>query len=506
MTTEDCSGIGYVILRLDLCKSDVNVHSPTSSTWPAVNDPRPSPRNPALYAVPAKKTESMQDTTQTASRFRASILESAERLHVVDKVVKKKPLRSTKASTRSKKVKSTIEVHEDDDTLRAPLAAGSAFETPRGRPDSLTLMKSDMAAGMLSPSHASDLNVRPKPVAAGQKRKFQEALDLPSKSKRARKTPSSMTTGLDLTPGLKSCPSSKNTTATQATEGKDAAAMIPNTAEKAEPSPRHGHSAAAKGMLSNKRKITPDPFDEDDGLFDKFLTDEMGSSSHLPTSYQDTQAPTNNTMKTCAAVPRKMLFNQPALSSPPTLLPSVSSSPGPQQPPTSPRSSPIKPFLRDASSIMATTCITRIPHLQAQYQTFTCFRIAEALRLCPLVEAPDFVVNLYARIKRSYRVGQSDFLNICFADLFFPHKPPYLESTCRDPRTVRLGVDVVESLDEELGAVKAIVNFRKKAGGDQLPRQTHHVELLGIMKTTWDDVMQTKDLLEVVDVEDDEEM
>ena len=505
ITSKDCSIFGYVMLALEFGKCNADVHRPTSSSWPAVNDPQPSTHNTAMNAAPARRPVPVQDDTRSASQVRASILESAERMQLVNQTAKKKPVRSTKAFTKSKKVKPTIAVHEDDEQL-GPLAAASAVPgTTRGRSQDLTLKKTVAAADMLSPSRASDLNARWKPAAEGQKRKLQDDIGILRSPKRSRMTAGSRTTGLDLTPVLKRCRPHKETTAALATESKEAVATALETAKKAEMSLGNSHSTAAKDAQKNHRKGTPDPFDEDDGLFDKLMTNEIESSSHLPPSYQNTPGPTNKAVKTCAAGPRKTSFKQLILSSPPTLPPLLSSSPGLHLTPTSPMSSPIKPFLRDASSIMATTCVTRVPHLQAQHQAFTCFRIAEGLRMCSLVKATEFVVNLYARVKRSYRVGQSDSLNICFADLFFPHKPPYLESTCRDLRTVRLGVDVVESLDEELGTAKAIIKFRK-ADASPSPRQTHDVEVLSISKITWNDVLQAKDLLDMDNSEDDEVM
>ena len=504
MTSKDRAIIRYVMLALEFGKCNADVHSPTSSSWPAINDPQPSTHNTAMHAASTQRPLSVQDNTRSTSQFRVSILESAERMQV-EQIAKKKPIRSTKAPAKSKKVKPTIVVHEDDNTVDASAAGSAAPGAMRGRSPDLALKKSAEAADMLSPSRASDLNARPK-LAEVQKRKLQDDFDILQSPKRARITSSSRATGLDLRPVLKQAAPPKDITAAPASESKDAAVTALKTPEMAGVSSETSHATAAKGVQSNKRKRTPDPFDADDGLFDKLLTEEIGVSSHLPPSYQTTQALTKKAVKTCAAGPRRTSSKQPILSSPPALLPSLSTSPGSQQSPMSTPSSPIKPFLRDASSIMATTCVTRVPHLQAQHQAFTCFRIAEARRLCSLVEGPEFVVNLYARVKRSYRVGPSDSLNICFADLFFPHKPPYFESTCRDLRTVRLGVDVVESLDEGLGPVKAIIKLRNRAGGSQSPRQTHDIEVLSISKSTWNDVLQAKDLLDMDNFEDDEVM
>ena len=504
MTSEDFSNIGYVMLALEFGKCNADIHSPTSSSWPAINDPQTFTHNTATHAAPNQLPIPVQDNTRSASQFRVSILESAERMQV-QQIAKKKPIRSIKAPAKSKKAKPTIMIHEDDDKVEASPAGGAASGATRGRSPDSSLKKNVEAADVLSPSRASDLNARPKP-AEGQKRRLQDDIDILQSPKRARMTAGNRTTGPVLTPLLKPRTPPKDTKAAEDTARMGAIPTVLETPNKAEVKSVGSHLTAARGAQHNKRKRTPDPFDEEEGLFDKLLTDEVGFSGYLPPSYQNTQAPTNKAATTCGNGPRRKSFKQLLLSSPPTLLPSVSSSPGPQQTQTSPMSSSIRPFLRDASSIMATTCVTRVPHLQAQHQAFTCFRIAEARRLCSLVEGAEFVVNLYARVKRSYRVGPSDSLNICFADLFFPHKPPYLDSTCRDLRTVRLGVEVVESLDEEFGTVKAIIKLRNRAGGSQSPRQTHDIEVLSISKSTWDDVMQAKDLLDMDNFEDDEVM
>ena len=502
MTSKHCASVGYVTLALKFGKCNADVHSPTSSSWPAINDLQRFPHNTTTHATPAQRPVPVQDNTRSVSQFRVSILESAERTQV-EQIAKKKPIQSTKAPTKSKKVKPTIVVHEDDNTFHASAAANAAPGATRGRSPDFILKKTVEAADMLSSSRASALNARPKP-AEGRKRRLEDDIGVFQSPKRARMTATSGTTAPDVTPLLESSSPPKDTKAVVATLRKDAASTALKRPSKTEVTSSKSHLTTTKDVHNNKSKVTPDLFDEDDGLFDKLLTDEIEFPSHLPPSYQNTQAPTDTSSKTCAAGPSKRSFKQLLLSSPPSLLPSVGTSSGSQQSPMSPTSSPIRPFLRNASYIMATTCVTRVPHLQAQHQAFTCFRIAEARRLCSLVEGPEFVVNLYARVKRSYGVGQSDSLKICFADLFFPHKPPYLESTCRDLRTVRLSVDAVESLDEEFGTVKAIIKFRNRASASQSPRQTHDIEVLSISKSTWNDVMQAKDLLEMNNLEDNE--
>ena len=115
---------------------------------------------------------------------------------------------------------------------------------------------------------------------------------------------------------------------------------------------------------------------------------------------------------------KKDLHATPA-SPPPSSAPST---------PCQPLSAPIPAFLRKQyPEPVRPKPDSAAPAISASDRILTCFRIAEVLRhvaASNLSSSGSMLIELYATVTESSRQGEVQ--NFKFADLFFPHRPPYL--------------------------------------------------------------------------------
>lgn len=180
---------------------------------------------------------------------------------------------------------------------------------------------------------------------------------------------------------------------------------------------------------------------------------------------------------------------------------------------------PLSPFLR-SSLPQPAPLQSPIPSLIPHRRIPTLFRIAEVHRLLATLPpaAPPQRIELYATVASSHRCLDTKIQEFAFADLFFPHRPPYLHGTYTAWQLHQLfDADSAPFLEPSNGSklCRAIVQVTKnsttgnaKQTGSS-PSQGSSgseggvkegaalvVEVLNIWEATWEDVGYVKGIVE----------
>jgi len=166
-----------------------------------------------------------------------------------------------------------------------------------------------------------------------------------------------------------------------------------------------------------------DDFDLDEDIFDNIYTEDATEHQSpdcttIITSSSNTEPPFSKPKSPQVTQPEGLSrSHQPAQSK---------TQPKPIQKPLI----PLSPFLR-SSLPQPAPLQSLIPSLIPHRRIPTLFRIAEVHRLLSTLppEAPPQRIELYATITSSHRCFDMKIQELVFADLFFPHRPPYLRGT-----------------------------------------------------------------------------
>ena len=179
---------------------------------------------------------------------------------------------------------------------------------------------------------------------------------------------------------------------------------------------------------------------------------------------------------------------------------------------------PLSPFLRsNLPQPVPTQAI--IPSLVPYRRIPTLFRIAEVYRLLAIFSPTSLPqrIELYATVASSHRGYHTQAQEFTFADLFFPHRPPYLRGTYSDWHLCELfDEDSAPFLDatERNKLCRAIVQISKKCwnrnsrcrGSSSLnaPKSSQGVEyetdalevdILNIWEAKWEDIEYVKGIV-----------
>ena len=179
---------------------------------------------------------------------------------------------------------------------------------------------------------------------------------------------------------------------------------------------------------------------------------------------------------------------------------------------------PLSPFLR-SSLPQPAPVQSLIPSLIPHRRIPTLFRIAEVHRLLATLppEAPPQRIELYATVTSSHRCFDKKIQEFTFADLFFPHRPPYLRGAYTAWRLCQLfDTDSAPFLEPPNGSklCRAIVQVTKNSTTGNARRTGSsplrgfsgsqggvkegaalEAEVLNIWEATWEDVEYAKGIV-----------
>ena len=166
-----------------------------------------------------------------------------------------------------------------------------------------------------------------------------------------------------------------------------------------------------------------DDFDLDEDIFDNMYTED--ATEHQTPDCTATVTSGSNT-ESPFSKPKSPQVTQPEELSTFHQLAQSKTQPKPIQKPLI----PLSPFLR-SSLPQPVPLQSLIPSLIPHRRIPTLFRIAEIHRLLATLppEAPPQRIELYATVTSSHRCFDMKIQEFAFADLFFPHRPPYLRGT-----------------------------------------------------------------------------
>ena len=255
-----------------------------------------------------------------------------------------------------------------------------------------------------------------------------------------------------------------------------------------------------------------DDFDLDEDIFDNIYTDDETdhqtlNCTTLATYDSHTEPPSGKPMTPQATPPEE---------------PSKSHQSSQAKTPPKPIQKPLislSPFLR-LSLPQPAPLQSLIPSLIPHRRIPTLFRIAEVHRLLATLPpiAPPQRIELYATVASSHRCFDTKIQEFAFADLFFPHRPPYLRGTYTAWQHRQLfDADSAPFLEPSNGnkLCRAIVQVTKNSttgNAKQIrssPLQVSsgseggvkegaalEVEVLNIWGATWEDVEYVKGIVE----------
>jgi hypothetical protein len=254
-----------------------------------------------------------------------------------------------------------------------------------------------------------------------------------------------------------------------------------------------------------------DDFDFDEDIFDNIHTEDE-------TEYQSPDCTTLTTYSSNTeppfSDPKSPQVTPPEEPSSPHQLAKSKTLPKPIQKPLI----PLTPFLR-SSLPQPAPLQSLIPSLLPHRRIPTLFRIAEVHRLLATLppEASPQRIELYATVTSSHRCFDMKIQEFAFADLFFPHRPPYLRGTYTAWQLCPLfDGDSVPFLEPPNGSklCRAIVQVTKNSTtrnarqtrssplrgssgsqGDVKEGAVLEVEVLNIWEATWEDVEYAKGIV-----------
>ena len=253
-------------------------------------------------------------------------------------------------------------------------------------------------------------------------------------------------------------------------------------------------------------------FDLDEDIFDNIYTEDE-------TEHQTLNHTTIATYGSNAEPPSAKLISPPA--TPPEepskshQLPQAKTQPKPIQKPLI----PLSPFLR-SSLPQPAPLQSLIPSLIPHRRIPTLFRIAEVHRLLATLPpaAPPQRIELYATVTSSHRCLDTKIQEFAFADLFFPHRPPYLRGTytawqlrqlfdadsapfLKPPNSGKLCRAIVQvTKNSTTGNAKQTgsspLQGSSGSQGGVKEGAALEVEVLNIWEATWEDVEYVKGIVE----------
>ncbi|EXJ53933.1 hypothetical protein A1O7_09270 [Cladophialophora yegresii CBS 114405] len=261
------------------------------------------------------------------------------------------------------------------------------------------------------------------------------------------------------------------------------------------------HSIDFENTMQAGHEDSEDLFDNDDTSVEEFLEAEkvlFAESSVPPTSFSDTPAMPNVDEK------HKTLDK-----------PSPSSSTG---------QSPMKPFMRPFVPLPSSQDTSPTGSIVSPlHRAPICFRIAEPLRYIsftfgstPPVPVKVLSLEIYAILHSISSTDNetSGTMEIVLADIFFPHRPPYLRATTRKMTIIHAigqkhkspSSQLLKALQGNLVCLILQVTPRSDTlpatvPGSPIPPTTplagkYTITVLRIEHTDWDEIRRTKDILD----------
>ena len=445
----------------------VAIHFPNSTMFTAINT------SPAVWVSEQKPDQApLEDVMprtelapQTKGRFVPAILESVER--ICSGLPPRPKTRATGKRGRRRKLSvasfdSNEELqHKAATKLPSTRAVSKRQKREYGSRRSSTTIRSATPAGTIkSPSTDHPCDTETPPTVVGESQPLAEFREITDAN-----LISMMPAPLGLTtPSKLNAQRSKHVVSVIESSTSESAEELPHSFQSPgtdlEDSPVIARTSNGKHEYPPMHgRMSPefDMFTDDDAIFDELIASEQ----KVPIS------PATETTSVVSNIDQggrtEVIVIRDTPSSTPQSL-QVAGSPAKIPPHCLP---PLKVIFRPSLPSPASPNAP-IPNLSSTRRVPTCFRIADALRLLGGKYGALSAIELYATVRSSHR--HHDVQHLQFADLFFPHHPPYLQGVFKGWRQSELFNVDSTALITEVSSSSLTVHSSRSAEGQELSK------------------------------------
>ncbi|ETI19384.1 hypothetical protein G647_09217 [Cladophialophora carrionii CBS 160.54] len=369
-----------------------------SNTWTPINQTNSANVAPSSPSSPQQDADEEEQSASASCRRRA-ILDSADRMYETKTARKRKSLTASPPYTRKKgAVGVSLEDADHPDGLAQHKKPPNKRPRATRQPKAAQLQTTDS----LIPIRSSKLNA----TSAAEKRTYSQALGPETETRPAKKV---LTMRVASTPARHSHTDSVAKGKTETSRDLNGRA---NTKR---------HSLDIENTMQAEHEDSEDLFDNDDTCVEEFLEAEKAL-------FAESFVPPTSSSNTAAMPDIDKKHKAPA-------KPSPSNNTG---------QSPMKPFIRPFAPLpVSQDASPTSPMVSPSHRRPICFRIAEALRhisstfvstpITPTTPVKTLTLEVYAILHSSSSSSTDDEtsgpIEVVLADIFFPHRPPYLSAT-----------------------------------------------------------------------------